>query len=106
MNFQQLGLAPPLLRAVSDSGYAQPTPIQTQAIPPALAGRDIVGCAQTGTGKTAAFSLPILQHLANTFLGDSEYEPAVTDLQCIWCGVQPDGSGDDVDHLRGALEAR
>ncbi|MCA9685735.1 MAG: DEAD/DEAH box helicase, partial [Myxococcales bacterium] len=63
MNFQQLGLAPPLLRAVSDSGYAQPTPIQTQAIPPALAGRDIVGCAQTGTGKTAAFSLPILQHL-------------------------------------------
>ncbi len=59
MSFDQLGLAPALLRAVKDAGYDQPTPIQTQAIPALLAGRDIVGCAQTGTGKTAAFALPI-----------------------------------------------
>ena len=63
VSFMQLGLAPPLLRAVQESGYETPTPIQTQAIPPALAGRDILGCAQTGTGKTAAFALPILQRL-------------------------------------------
>lgn len=63
VSFHDLGLAPELLRAVKDAGYDQPTPIQRQAIPAALAGRDIVGCAQTGTGKTAAFSLPILQRL-------------------------------------------
>ncbi|WP_106092732.1 DEAD/DEAH box helicase [Enhygromyxa salina] len=66
MSFEQLGLVPSLLRAVRESGYDQPTPIQTQAIPPALARRDILGCAQTGTGKTAAFALPILQHLDRT----------------------------------------
>ena len=63
VSFNDLGLAPELLRAVKDAGYDTPTPIQRQAIPAALAGRDIVGCAQTGTGKTAAFSLPILQRL-------------------------------------------
>jgi ATP-dependent RNA helicase RhlE len=63
VSFEQLGLVPSLIRAVRDSGYEHPTPIQTQAIPPALARRDILGCAQTGTGKTAAFALPILQHL-------------------------------------------
>jgi len=57
---------PPLLRAVAASGYQQPTPIQREAIPPVLAGRDLLGCAQTGTGKTAAFSLPMLQHLDAT----------------------------------------
>ncbi len=55
---------PALQRAVAEEGYTIPTPIQTQAIPPLLAGRDILGCAQTGTGKTAAFALPLLQHLA------------------------------------------
>ena len=64
MTFQELNLTEPLLRAVTEKGYRTPTPIQQQAIPPALAGRDLLGCAQTGTGKTAAFTLPILQHLA------------------------------------------
>ncbi|MCA9612129.1 MAG: DEAD/DEAH box helicase, partial [Myxococcales bacterium] len=63
MKFDELGLATPLLRAVSAAGYESPTPIQVQAIPPALAGRDVLGIAQTGTGKTAAFALPILQRL-------------------------------------------
>jgi ATP-dependent RNA helicase RhlE len=64
MSFAEFGLAQPLLRAVAAEGYTQPTPIQTQAIPHVLAGRDLLGCAQTGTGKTAAFALPILHRLA------------------------------------------
>jgi ATP-dependent RNA helicase RhlE len=64
MTFESLGLSPALLRALADHGYATPTPIQAQAIPPALAGRDLLGAAQTGTGKTAAFALPLLQRLA------------------------------------------
>ena len=63
MTFDELGLIEPLLRAVRAEGYTDPTPIQTQAIPHILAGRDVLGCAQTGTGKTAAFALPILQRL-------------------------------------------
>ncbi len=63
MSFNDLDLVPPLLDAVAAAGYRVPTPIQAQAIPPALAGRDVLGCAQTGTGKTAAFTLPILQHV-------------------------------------------
>ncbi len=65
-SFDSLGLAEPLLRAVKAAGYERPTPIQRDAIPPVLAGRDILGCAQTGTGKTAAFSLPLLQLLDAT----------------------------------------
>jgi ATP-dependent RNA helicase RhlE len=62
--FDELGLRPELLRAVAESGYTTPTPIQEQAIPLVLAGRDVMGGAQTGTGKTAGFGLPILQRLA------------------------------------------
>jgi len=62
--FSDLGLAEPLLRALETKGYAEPTPIQRQAIPALMAGRDILGIAQTGTGKTAAFSLPSLHRLA------------------------------------------
>jgi ATP-dependent RNA helicase RhlE len=61
MSFADLGLEPGLLKAVEGLGYTEPTPIQEQAIPVALTGRDILGCAQTGTGKTAAFILPALQ---------------------------------------------
>jgi ATP-dependent RNA helicase RhlE len=64
MQFQDLNLSEPLLRAVRAEGYDSPTPIQAQAIPHVLAGVDLIGCAQTGTGKTAAFALPILQRLA------------------------------------------
>ncbi|MFW6183127.1 MAG: DEAD/DEAH box helicase [Chloroflexota bacterium] len=63
--FAALGLHPDLLRAVRQAGYGEPTPIQSQAIPRVLAGIDVSGCAQTGTGKTAAFALPILHHLLN-----------------------------------------
>lgn len=63
MTFQELNLLPQLLRAADDLGYTQPSPIQAQAIPPVLKGRDLIGCAQTGTGKTAAFAMPILQRL-------------------------------------------
>ncbi|MGD9600153.1 MAG: DEAD/DEAH box helicase [Steroidobacteraceae bacterium] len=63
MSFNDLGLAPGLLRAVADKGYDTPTPIQLRAIPPLLAGRDVLASAQTGTGKTAAFVLPLLQAL-------------------------------------------
>ena len=64
MKFQDLRLSEPLLRAIGEKGYTDPTPIQHQAIPPVLEGRDLQGCAQTGTGKTAAFTLPMLQLLA------------------------------------------
>jgi len=63
MQFENLKLIEPLLRAVRSEGYTEPSPIQVQAIPHVLEGRDLLGCAQTGTGKTAAFALPILQRL-------------------------------------------
>ena len=63
MNFSDLGLKPELLRAVADKGYTVTTPIQAEAIPAVLAGRDVLAGAQTGTGKTAGFMLPILQRL-------------------------------------------
>ncbi|MBU6273279.1 MAG: DEAD/DEAH box helicase, partial [Betaproteobacteria bacterium] len=61
--FNDFGLAEPILRAVTELGYREPTPIQAQAIPLVIQGRDVMGAAQTGTGKTAGFALPILQRL-------------------------------------------
>lgn len=63
MQFTELKLSEPLQQAISQMGYKETTPVQAQAIPPALEGRDLIGCAQTGTGKTAAFLLPALEHL-------------------------------------------
>src|ERR1700732_1194860 len=63
MKFNELGLSEKVLKAVESSGYDTPTPIQEQAIPHALEGRDVLGIAQTGTGKTAAFTLPMLSRL-------------------------------------------
>ncbi|HEV2334796.1 MAG TPA: DEAD/DEAH box helicase [Stellaceae bacterium] len=64
MKFNELGLSPELLQAVVDAGYTNPTPIQEQGIPVVATGRDVLGCAQTGTGKTAAFALPMIDKLA------------------------------------------
>mgnify|MGYP000972666614 CR=1 FL=1 len=66
MKFTELGLAETLLRAVREQGYDTPTPIQAQAIPAVLAGGDLMAGAQTGTGKTAGFTLPMLQRLSTT----------------------------------------
>src|SRR6056297_1549996 len=66
MTFNSLNLIDPILRSLKEEGYTTPTEIQEQAIPVALQGRDLLGCAQTGTGKTAAFALPVLQHLSKS----------------------------------------
>jgi ATP-dependent RNA helicase RhlE len=66
MQFTDLKIIEPILRSLSEEGYTNPTPIQAQAIPHLIEGHDLLGCAQTGTGKTAAFSIPILQHIHNT----------------------------------------
>jgi ATP-dependent RNA helicase RhlE len=73
MLFNQLGLSAELLRAVNEQGYEQPTPIQLQAIPEILAGHDLLGGAQTGTGKTAAFTLPLLQRLQSKKTGEQSH---------------------------------
>jgi superfamily II DNA/RNA helicase len=62
--FSDLGLSPATLKAVADTGYTTATPIQSEAIPVALVGKDVLGIAQTGTGKTAAFTLPLIDRLA------------------------------------------
>ncbi|WP_257205342.1 DEAD/DEAH box helicase, partial [Pseudomonas monteilii] len=64
MNFAKLGLIEPLLRTLQQLDYTTPTPVQAKAIPAVLAGRDLMAAAQTGTGKTAGFALPVLQRLA------------------------------------------
>ncbi|MEK7843759.1 MAG: DEAD/DEAH box helicase, partial [Pseudomonadota bacterium] len=76
MSFDQLGLSAEILRAIVDQGYTEPTPIQAQAIPPILEGKDIMGGAQTGTGKTAGFTLPMLHRLqphANTSVSPARH---------------------------------
>src|SRR6266404_1057254 len=74
-SFEELDLAPEVLHAVRDAGYTHPTPIQQQAIPLALAGRDLIGLAQTGTGKTAGFTLPIVHRLLTEPLVDESGAP-------------------------------
>ncbi|MEY3000073.1 MAG: hypothetical protein RL648_287, partial [Verrucomicrobiota bacterium] len=64
LTFAELPLAAPVALAIEEQGYSRPTPIQAESIPPQLEGLDLLGCSQTGTGKTAAFSVPILHHLA------------------------------------------
>src|SRR5579871_2245646 len=75
MSFSDLGLKPELLRALDELGYQAPTPIQSQAIPVVLAGGDVLGGAQTGTGKTAAFMLPLLQQLIAGLSGARAHAP-------------------------------
>jgi ATP-dependent RNA helicase RhlE len=69
MIFKELGIIEPILKALTDEGYTKPTPIQEEAIPQLLAGKDLLGCAQTGTGKTAAFAIPLLQNIYNSEKG-------------------------------------
>jgi ATP-dependent RNA helicase RhlE len=81
MSFESLGLTTELSRAVADEGYSVPTPIQAQAIPVVLAGRDLLGAAQTGTGKTAGFTLPLLQRLAPK--SSTSHSPARHPVRCL-----------------------
>ena len=71
--FKELGLSEPVLAALREIGYESPSPIQEQAIPPLLAGRDVIGQAQTGTGKTAAFGLPMVEYI----------DPEVDEVQAL-----------------------
>jgi ATP-dependent RNA helicase RhlE len=75
MKFEDLELIPPILKALAHEGYTQPTPIQEQSIPIVLEGTDLLGCAQTGTGKTAAFAIPILQLLHSKPVSDRAKRP-------------------------------
>ena len=81
MSFEQLGLSTDLLRAISDQGYTKPTPIQEQAIPIILEGRDVMGGAQTGTGKTASFILPLLRRLEHH--SNSSMSPAKHPIRAL-----------------------
>ncbi|MGL4455525.1 MAG: DEAD/DEAH box helicase, partial [Plesiomonas sp.] len=81
MSFSALNLTAPLLRALTQCGYQTPTPIQQKAIPAILAGQDILASAQTGTGKTAAFALPILHQLLNA--PDTESTPVTRTLVLV-----------------------
>src|SRR3977135_2192426 len=80
-SFDSLGLSADLVRAGAEQGYTEPTPIQSQAIPIVLSGRDLLGAAQTGTGKTAGFTLPLLQRLAP--LATKSFSPALHPVRCL-----------------------
>lgn len=75
MTFDSLNISEPILKALTGVGYTEPTQIQTEAIPPLLEGRDLLGCAQTGTGKTAAFAIPILQNMQSEKTRDANKAP-------------------------------
>ena len=80
-SFSELGLDPKLVKAVEEQGYSKATPIQQKAIPPILLGRDIIGAAQTGTGKTASFTLPVLQRLLD--YANPSMSPAKHPVRCL-----------------------
>jgi superfamily II DNA/RNA helicase len=77
MTFKELGIIEPILKALEAEGYTHPTPIQEQSIPILLNRKDLLGCAQTGTGKTAAFSIPIIQHIHNGKTDDKDRKSVV-----------------------------
>lgn len=81
MSFADLGLSEEILRAVAEQGYTEPTPIQAQAIPAVLSGRDILAAAQTGTGKTAGFTLPILRRLQPQ--ANNSHSPAMHPVRAL-----------------------
>ncbi len=115
MNFEQLGLSEPILRAVAAEGYSTPTPIQVKAIPHVLEGRDLLGCAQTGTGKTAAFALPILHrfamksghvaHAAHATKVDDHAHHALHANGHVHRGHASHGKGPQATHDRRAIRA-
>ena len=92
MSFSELGLAPGILQAVAETGYSEPTPIQAAAVPPILAGRDVTGIAQTGTGKTAAFTLPILTRMAG--------QPEVRGIQTLVLAPTRELAAQIIDNVR------
>src|SRR3978361_863771 len=87
-SFQDFGLAEPISRALKEENYITPTPIQAQTIPTALTGRDVVGIAQTGTGKTAAFALPILHRLL-----ENRIKPQPTHCRVLGLSPTPELAG-------------
>ena len=82
--FTDLPLTPAMLQAIERAGYHTPTPIQAQAIGPILEGRDVIGCAQTGTGKTAAFAIPTIERLVAAKPSVGGYVVAGAGLPCGW----------------------
>ena len=105
-SFSELNLLEPVRRALAAEGYTTPTPIQAQAIPHLLDGRDLLGCARTGTGKTAAFALPVLERLSRTARKPGTRGPRVLVLVGDQMGDFPQpgetivGSGVDADFGR------
>ena len=83
MQFQSLNIIDSILQSLKEEGYTTPTPIQAQAIPIVLQGKDLLGCAQTGTGKTAAFAIPILQLLSAGRINEKKRKPSFSGLPSI-----------------------
>src|SRR2546423_2442710 len=112
MNFSQLGLRPALLRRCESLGYTEPTPIQRRAIPIVLSGADLIGCAETGTGKTAAFLLPTIQRMTETprpgvrVLVLAPTRELVSQIEGSYKELAPKGSARCVSVIGGARVAR